>query len=716
MTVTYIDRKKQKTKLSSTITSFVLPYSGKIVIKEIFDDYIYINGLSQSVSAGAYTIEIDDTSLEIEVDREMFVIRVLCGQYSDEMKLDYNEIGEMFHNNLIMNKLDWEVLEDAITMDSEDQEQDQLKLSLCTFNRKIESVTSNQNLREISKLANGLPHIFHKPKQHLKQINEIRPASVATRTGQESIRYLASHSEHWKGIRASGLVPDRLLVRSLEDDPAIYENVAVKTLTDKLYAQMKELSDQSMDCQMQISMDDTYTFGDEQKNFYHARNILLKGLDDDSVILRQALLEEQQGYIDHILERVSVCKGTPLYRKLKRERPVIGKLKNTNIFMMDKYYKQAYQLWGLLGTNEESSVYEGVQDVTYEYALFCRVLFVFALRFFNFRTQRDDVDLFEGTHFTDAIYSFAKWNVVFNDVSVEELDTDAFELKMFINEPIIINVPSYNITENCISGMKGVETEKDRIIVDHILDDSEQQELVGKCKALWPSGKQNKMANSLKAIIYQELSYVHPKEMKLLFVPWKHVLPDNTEEYTHLRNGLKDLISTDGYEQVYVLTVSRPNEFKEIKEGSTLNQMLTYGKANKSAGIKSEKVGFIPITLGDINSYRRYTRILLEAMIKLDDDHEICPICGEIMSKGSGQESNINTCLACGYKIIETQCSCCKKKYLFTRYSLPSTISVDEKEIQFRALTHENELGFKNITEASIENDQINPYCPYCGE
>lgn len=716
MTVTYVNRCNEKRILSSEVTSFILPYSGSLVVKDIKDVFVYINGLSQRVSIGEITIQIEDKSFELEVDGEAFDIRVLCGQYTDEMKVDYVLIGKVFANNLIMNKLDWLTMEDAITMEVGDEDEGQLKMTLCTFNRKFKDVTSDRNLEDIAKCVDSLPHIFHRPKQHLKQVNEVRPAAVATRTGQESIRFLAAHSEHWKGIKANGLVPERLLVRSLEDDPAIYENLVVKTLTDRLYHQMRELNDQGIDCQMQISMDDTYTFGEEQKNYYHARNILLKGMDEDTVSFNQMVLEDQQKQIEHILERLSVCKGTPLYRTLKREKPVVGKLKTTNIFMMDKYYKQAYRLWNLLEESREETIFDGIQDVTNEYSLFCKILLVFALRYFNFQTEDDEVDLFEGQDFTDCIYSFEKWNIQLHGIDVPGIDTSAFELKLFISEPIEIDVTGFNITPNSISGMSGVCTEKDKIILNHVLSDTEQQELVGKCKCLWPEGKQNKFASNLKQKIYQALSYVKPKKKKILFVPWRHLLPDNTEEFIHLKEGLKCLVNPEGYEKIYFLTASRPNEFKEIKEEKILNQMLHYGNANKEFGLEFEEYGFIPISLGDINSYRRFTKILLSLMVSLDESHSTCPICGSQMSTGRGAEANVNTCVSCGYKLIETQCSCCKKKFMFSRYGLPSTIEVDNKETRFVALVHENELSFKNITEARIENEQIAPCCPYCGE
>ena len=44
MTVTYVDRQKNKKTLSPELTSYVLPDSGKLLIREIASSHIYING------------------------------------------------------------------------------------------------------------------------------------------------------------------------------------------------------------------------------------------------------------------------------------------------------------------------------------------------------------------------------------------------------------------------------------------------------------------------------------------------------------------------------------------------------------------------------------------------------------------------------------------------------------------------------------------------
>ncbi len=191
MAVTYVDRQKKRIFLSPGLTCYILPDSGIITIQEIASSYIYINGESCEVMNGFHDIDVRDFPLEIEVDNCTFNICVLCRQYRDEAKFDYNMLRIAFTNNLDQERMNEDILFKAIG-----EEVDSFRLPLCTFNRKFESVTRDYDIAELSECANHLMHIFQKPKQHLKQINEIRPATMVSQIGQESIRHLASHSEY----------------------------------------------------------------------------------------------------------------------------------------------------------------------------------------------------------------------------------------------------------------------------------------------------------------------------------------------------------------------------------------------------------------------------------------------------------------------------------------------------------------------------------------
>ena len=169
MTVTYVDRQKNRKILLPELTSYVLPDSGKLMIREIASSHIYINGDSYEVENRTRDIEIKDYPLEIEVDGSLYRVRVLCGQCREETKFDYNTLRTAFLNNLVQERMDEDILFSAIS-----EELDALKIPLCTFNRKFESITKDYDVVAMEECTNQLPHIFQKPKQHLKQINEIR--------------------------------------------------------------------------------------------------------------------------------------------------------------------------------------------------------------------------------------------------------------------------------------------------------------------------------------------------------------------------------------------------------------------------------------------------------------------------------------------------------------------------------------------------------------
>ncbi len=712
MVVAFVNRKSEKKVLSSEVTNYILPNSGNLACREIKAPLIYVNGDSYKVDKGSITIPVNESSIELEIDDKIFVIHVLCRRYANELKFDYNAFGAAFKNNLIQGKMDEKILFEAFETDD-----DNLKIPLCTFNRKFDSITKNYDVEAISKCTDKLPHIFNKPKQHLKQVNDVRPAAVVSRIGQEAIRHLASHSEHWKGIKASGLIPERLLARTLEDDCAIYENLATKTMVDKLYHEMKMLNEENIDCYMQMNVDDGHAVSGEQKIYFHARDILLKGMDDEAVAFNQLLLEEQQKYIFEILEKLGKCRSTSLYRTLKKAKPVHGKLKKTNIFMMDKYYKYVYELWNLLENRQKVAPYDTAQDIKGEYALFCKTLFIFALRYFQFRSEDQPGDVFVDDKLGNINYSFDRWNLVMENAWIEGLDIDGFATQMSIKSSIKIKCSPINISPELTAKYFGVKLVDDTLLFDRVLDNKEQENFIKRVKTGWPKNKQKNWTSELKQKLYTAFANVDIKYEKALFVPWKYLLPDNTEDIKETLRQIKAKVDLAKYDKVYLLIASRPNEFSNVEDGKVLSSLLSYGKANAAIERKKDNVGVIPIGLNDINSYRRYTKILLEQMIALDAERKTCPICGDMLNLGRGDQKNIATCHTCGFQIINTKCSHCGQDYTFTRYILPkSTTMANVANAGFKIIAEEHKFGFKNITDVFLEDGNIHPLCPHCGK
>ena len=710
MTVTFVSKNNKKQVLLPDQTNYLLPFSGRIFIRDISSSLVFVNGDAYPIENRGKVLSVEDHSLEVAVDGTYYTVRVLCRELSRETKFDYNVLLTSFQNNLVKGSLDEEILFNAF-----EEDDDMLRITLCTFNRKFESITRELNVETVADCVKKFPHIFQKPKQHLKQVNEVRPAAVVSRIGQESISHLASHSEHWKGIKVSGLVPERLLARILEDDYAIYENRAVKTLVDKLYKKMKALNNDNLDCSMQMEMDDGHSLSSEQKSYFHAREILMRGMNDDSIILNQMLLDDQRKTIEHILEKLSQCRSTPLYRTLKRQKPITGRLKKTNIFMMDKYYKEAYRLWELLNQKQEFSVYDEIQDIGAGYVIFCKILFVFALRYFSFKPDQETDTIMTEGRFETSGYHFKDWRLNIKNKYISDIDVDAFHISVWKEYPIIVDIKGYGVTKEKIRDFQGIKIDGDTLVCFKRMNDAEQETLINKLKPAWPSNKAKHMASEFKQKISAAISNYENDYHNVLMIPWKFPLPDNIEEARQALQQLKEKLPVKENEKAFILTISRPNEFTSIKDPATLNQMLSYGWADEKTGVIQSNYGVLPICLGDINSYRRYTKVLLEQMIASDKKHETCPICGSAMSSGHGKNNNLKECWSCGFQIIDTRCGNCGKEYTFTRYVPPKVSAMKSDLPGFETIFRENELGYKNITAAYIENGQINPVCPCCG-
>lgn len=363
---------------------------------------------------------------------------------------------------------------------------------------------------------------------------------------------------------------------------------------------------------------------------------------------------------------------------------------------------------------QEVNPYEAVEDITGEYELFCKILFIFALRYFNFEIAESGADIFRGESLCDVVYDFKKWHIAISEHNIESLEINGFVAEIYVDSPIEVKCTPITLNESVISRFSGVKIHGKDLTFEKVWEDQQREELIKALKVTWPGNKTTWPAD-LRMKLESAFSNANQEKRKCLMLPWKYLFPNNIEEVSQLLGIIKDKISDEYFDMIYILTASRPNELSNIEDQAILSRLLSYGKANAESGIESTKIGIVPVGLGDINSYRRYTKILLDHMIALDHDREYCPICGDGLNRGKGDQSNIFRCHTCGFEIVETQCSNCGKKYPYTRYTLPKTSTVDIENPGFRIMARENEFGFKNITDAYIEDGTIHLLCPHCG-
>ena len=132
---------------------------------------------------------------------------------------------------------------------------------------------------------------------------------------------------------------------------------------------------------MNFNLSESYSQGGERQNFFDAINFLFKGFEKSESSTTQKLIEETLNVINTILNYLSKCKSTNLYRHIRKEKDIKGKLKQTNIFMMDNYYKKVYQLWELLGKREEISEILEIKELKNEYLVYVELIILFCRLF-----------------------------------------------------------------------------------------------------------------------------------------------------------------------------------------------------------------------------------------------------------------------------------------------------------------------------------------------
>lgn len=701
MIISFVDVFGSCREISFEEVNYIISYSGKLVIKDVEPNTCVLNHKTfQHESIFELPVKQDDITLSCGINTVR--IKTLKGEISQESIIDYLDISKQFSTFAHNGSADYTDIQKAFDIDGDNP------IRLCSFNKKFAHLLQSSNRDEILKDVKYLPHIFYRPKLHLKQVEEIRPASIVTRIGSESIRHLASHSEHWKGIKANGLIPERLLARILEDNYAIYENIAAKTIVDRLYALEKKEKEDTIDCKMNFNLSESYSQGGERQNFFDAINFLFKGFENSESSTTQKLIEETLEVINSILDYLSKCKSTNLYRHIKKEKEIKGSLKKTNIFMMDNYYKKVYQLWELLGKHEEISQILEIKELKDEYLLYVELIILFCLNYMGFKPENESETILSEKLFNHCCFKFQDWKITLNAEKAKLFDG-------FITAEIIwikhIQVHfNIELPESSVYQKFNAKKSGNYVVFEHKIEGSQIDELCSQLLKLVDKKQQNQWKNAFRQTLTDEMKKVSIKRETVLFIPWKYGIADDYKTAKETINQIKTLIPS-GFDEYYILNITRPNELRNINDEELLKSLVSYSLRNQES-TKCKEVGVIPVTLNDINSFRRFSKIFLKNMILLKDEQNCCPQCGSKL-KGDKSQGYHCTNQNCRFEIYNSQCPDCKKKYWYTNYPFPKVFQLDTESVGMKILLDENDLGFKNITTLSSEHK---PECPYCNK
>ena len=240
------------------------------------------------------------------------------------------------------------------------------------------------NIKYLNKIAEN-------PKQHLKVEELFRAVELARRINPRTVFELSRNSRHWQSRTVNEVKPSKLLTEIGDDELAIYENRALKTLLDDLSTYVdKEVGEARLTLNQLESADilDSYF----QKG-YRVTESLRKILGSKTTQERarsHRLFSVYLKQLEVVQQKLILIKSTPFYRSLLKCRRVQSPLEPTNILIENAYYRVVYKLWNELAKfnnkaqTQSESVEERMQREKKQY-----LEYVFLLLTFTFFDEKD---------------------------------------------------------------------------------------------------------------------------------------------------------------------------------------------------------------------------------------------------------------------------------------------------------------------------------------
>ena len=407
------------------------------------------------------------------------------------------------------------------------------------------------------------------------------------------------------------------------------------------------------------------------------------------------LVEKLQHRAYYLLKRYRMLRQTRLYRYLKKTRHVSNPLNETNILVLDKHYSIIFKLWKIIhhviaptAIDEDNQV--AFDDTCEDYQQFCATLCGYAAHVLGFT-------LLENGH-------YVREND-YLDLSITCLENGMIVVRLKDIEPRTAVVPpTIEVPDTGI-------VNKYRITYDgHALkwpNDITADEIDAFCSLFKTRGSRGRERNeekrkyaALKSLLDESnRSYNKPGVKELMIIPMTVEL--ETENRTSFKASMEaiagDLLKSNPETEIVVaLPICNENEQK----------ITEYARED------GQIVSILPLTMFDINSFRRLQNMLYRQIVKMEK--ESCPNCGGEMRIHENQR----ICDTCN-QLTLTRTICpnpeCKQEYLYMEYDVPENTLLKMQKIDSESFFEWDSLfQYKDIVNMTVQNGKLRTVCPCC--
>ncbi len=248
--------------------------------------------------------------------------------------------------------------------------------------------------RLIDKIIVALPalkRIFSKPITRLKDVTNVLPVESVRVINNATMEHISRHTELWGNVGQEGFKPRKLMTLAHEEEYKIYENVAFARLIEYILHFTRK--------NVRLLKDIMYSCQPMRFNLLERTNHLMYFLAIGKLHVGYAHAQDKYNHAHQLcLEKLLFIDKTlraklhrPVYKICQKDRSKLT-LKKTNVFRMQKDYRQVYTLLKLFIEKDEHIDEKMQTEALPEqaYADYCTLLSLFAVGHFNFQFDEEE--------------------------------------------------------------------------------------------------------------------------------------------------------------------------------------------------------------------------------------------------------------------------------------------------------------------------------------
>lgn len=289
------------------------------------------------------------------------------------------------------------------------------KVNLFALPERERFVSLEYVLDKIIAALPSLKRILAKPITRLKEVSDILPVEAVRVINNRTMGHISLHTELWGDITREGLKPRKLMTVSNQEEYKIYENLLFARLMNGILAFVKK--------NIRLIQDILYSCQSMQVNLLERTNHLMYFLAIGKLHVGYA--HAQDAYLDthqRCLEKLLFIDKTlraklhaPVYKICSKDTSKLP-LKKTNIFRLQKDYRQVYALWKLFSEQSHPIATTQTEISEKAYADYCTLLSLFSAGHFHFLFPEK-----EKLHFSTLSSScqFKEWKLRIERVALD---------------------------------------------------------------------------------------------------------------------------------------------------------------------------------------------------------------------------------------------------------------------------------------------------------